>query len=101
MDETNNRTVSVVCPCCSTRLTIDVRLQKVIGHELPQRKPDVSLEQAASILREQKARREAVFRQSEQDERTKADLLDRKFQEALKKSRKEPVSRPTRDIDLE
>lgn len=59
------------------------------------------LEQAGALLRQQAARREALFKQSTEDEKIKTQLLERKFRDALEKSKDEPVQRPTRDIDLD
>jgi hypothetical protein len=53
------------------------------------------------LLREQRERREAIFKQSTEDEKSKSQLLERKFAEALKKSKDEPVTKPVRDFDLE
>ena len=94
--------VSVMCPCCSARLVIDTSLGKVISHEAPPRHSNVpELGRAEALLQEQAARREEIFRQSSESEKTKSQLLERKFEEALKKSKKEPIEKPTRDIDLE
>lgn len=94
---------SVACPCCGANITVDTKLQKVIAHEAPPPKhhdaPDLG--RAGALLREQAARREAIFRQSEADEKSKTELLERKFAEALKKSKDQPVTRPTRDFDLD
>ena len=95
--------ISVTCPCCGATLTIDATLKKVIAHEAaPVRHHDApDLGRAGAMLREQAARREEIFRQSAADEKTKPQLLERKFAEALKKSKDQPVERPTRDIDLD
>lgn len=94
--------LEVACPCCGARLKIDTALAQVIAHESPPKQskaPD--LDRAAKILQEEAARREALFKQSAEEEKTKAQLLDRKFREALEKSKGEPVTRPLRDIDLD
>jgi predicted amidophosphoribosyltransferase len=95
--------INVECPCCGARLVIDPTLRKVIAHEAPPNKhanaPD--LDHAALLLREQAEKREAIFRKSTEDEKSKSQLLERKFSEALKKSKDEPITRPMRDIDLE
>ncbi len=95
--------IQLECPCCGARLVIDAVLRKVIAHEAPPPKhtnaPD--LDHATSLLREQAERREALFKKSSEDEKSKSQLLERKFSEALKKSKDEPITRPTRDIDLE
>jgi predicted amidophosphoribosyltransferase len=94
--------IEVACPCCGAGLTIDANLRKVISHEAPAHKPANApdLDHAGALLREQAARREALFRQSTEDEKSKANVLERKFEEALRKSKDQPITRPTRDIDL-
>ncbi len=94
--------IAVTCPCCEARLTIDSRLGKVIAHEAPPKHSNApDLDRAAALLREQAARREALFKQSSEDVKTKSQVLERKFEAALEKSKDEPVTKPTRDIDLE
>ena len=103
MPKTRSGNISVLCPCCGANLTVDTQLQKVIAHEAPpprhQAAPD--LDRVDALLREQAARREAIFRQSAADEKSKPQLLERKFEEALRKSKDQPVEKPTRDIDLD
>jgi hypothetical protein len=103
MAKTKENDIQVTCPCCGARLTIDPQLRQVISHEAPppQRGLSPDLDRAAALLREQAAKREALFNQSAQDLKTKSQVLDRKFQEALGKSKDEPVTKPTRDIDLD
>jgi hypothetical protein len=102
MSHRNSGTCEVVCPCCGARLKIDKALGKVIHHAAPPKhtKP-LDIEHPAQLLEKEKARREALFKQSSEEEKLKSQLLERKFEEALKKSKDEPVSRPTRDIDLD
>ncbi len=103
MPKPKSDSIAVACPCCGANLTIDPGLKKVIAHEAPPHKsqsaPD--LDRVGLILREQAERREAIFRQSAADEKSKPQLLERKFEEALKKSKDQPVEKPTRDIDLD
>ncbi len=102
MAKASSNDISVACPCCGARLLIDPQMGKVIAYEAPPAKPSGApdLDKAGSLLREQAARREALFRQSTEDEKQKSRLLERKFEEALKKSKDEPVEKPVRDIDL-
>ncbi len=103
MPSSKSDNISVMCPCCGANLTIDANLQKVIAHEAPparhQAAPD--LDRVDVLLQEQAARREAIFRQSAADEKSKPQLLEKKFAEALKKSKNQPIEKPTRDIDLD
>ena len=100
--QVKNDNPTVECPCCSARLIIDAKLGKVLRYEEPpQKRSDLSLDHAHDLLREQAKRREEIFKQSSADLKVQSDLLDRKFAEALEKSKTEPVTRPTRDIDLD
>lgn len=94
--------MEVTCPCCGARLKVDTELGKVLHHTPPPKSahaPD--LDHAAQLLAKEQARREALFQQSTEDQKIKSDLLDRKFREALKEAKDEPITRPTRDIDLD
>lgn len=83
-------------------MSVDLELAKVLHHDPP---PKVShapdLDRAARLLQEEKERREALFRQSVDDQKVSSQVLDRKFSESLKKAKDEPVTRPLRDLDLD
>jgi hypothetical protein len=101
MNDPKSSDILVTCPCCSARLRIDSKLRKVIDHEAPPKASNApDLDHAAALLREQAAKREALFKQSTENEKNKAQLLERKFEAALEKSKDEPIKKPTRDIDL-
>ncbi len=94
--------VEVTCPCCQSKLTVDPQLAVVLSHVAPPRAaPDVDISDAARILQEQAQRREDKFRESWEAEKKKEDVLTRKFEEALKKAKDQPVEKPFRDFDLE
>lgn len=97
-----NKTFEVLCPCCGARLTIDAFLAKVITFEPPPRaSKELDFDHIGQLLDKEKERREAMFKQSAEEEKVKSQLLERKFEERLKKTKDEPVTRPTRDIDLD
>ncbi len=91
----------VTCPCCRTTLVIDAGLKRVVRHVEPERADKPKLDEAHRILAEAKARRESIFDQSVQSERTRGDALSKRFEEALKQAREEPISKPERDFDLD
>jgi len=91
----------VTCPCCQSTLVIDEGLKRVVRHVEPERADKPKLDEAHRILEEAKARRDALFEQSVQSERTRGDALSKRFEEALKEAEKEPVSRPTRGFDYD
>ena len=93
--------LEVTCPCCQTMLVIDTNLGRVVSHHEPDRGNKPELSDAQRILAEQAAHRESIFQQSVESERTRGDALSKRFEEALKQANKEPVSRPSRDFDLD
>jgi hypothetical protein len=93
--------LEVFCPCCQSVLIIDLNLGRVVSHSEPERGNKPELSDAQRILAEEAARREAIFQQSVDAEKTRGDALSRRFEEALKQARQEPISKPTRDFDLD
>ena len=93
--------LEVICPCCQAILVIDTNLGRIVGHEEPERGNKPELSEAQRILADEAARREAVFQQSVESEKTRGDALSRRFEEALKQARSEPITKPTRDWDLD
>jgi hypothetical protein len=93
--------LEVTCPCCQATLIIDTNLGRVVGHHEPERGNKPELNDAQRILAEEASRREAIFQQSVTNERTRGDALSRRFEEALKQANQEPITKPTRDFDLE
>ena len=91
----------VVCPCCQSTLVIDQGLKRVVRHVEPERTDKPKLDEAHSILAAEKARRDALFEQSVQSEKTRGDALSKRFEEALKQANEEPISKPQRDFDLD
>ena len=91
----------VPCPCCQSTLIIDANLRRVVRHVEPVRGDRPELSDAQRILAEEAARREALFAKSFENEKTRDDALSRRFEEALKQSRDEPVTKPMRDFDLD
>jgi len=96
-----NSELEVVCPCCQSTLVIDVNLKRVVSHSEPERGNKPELSDAHRLLAEEAARREAIFQQSVTSEKTRGDDLSRRFEEALKQAKQEPVTRPSRDFDLD
>jgi uncharacterized Zn finger protein (UPF0148 family) len=93
--------LEVVCPCCQTTLVIDLNLGRVVSHAEPERANKPELSDAQRILADEAARRESIFQQSVDNEKTRGDALSRRFEEALKQARQEPITKPTRDFDLD
>jgi len=91
----------LTCPCCGATLVVDLDLGRVVDHREPVNPNRPELSDAQRILAEQAARRESLFEQSVQNEKTKGDALSKRFEEALRQAQNEPIKKPTRDFDLD
>ena len=93
--------LELTCPCCQSLLVVDLNLGRIVSHKEPERGNKPELSDAQRILAEEAARREAIFQQSVDSEKTRGDALSKRFEEALKQARQEPVTKPMRDFDLD
>lgn len=89
------------CPCCRATLVIDTNLRRIIRHVEPPSGDMPELSDAHRLLDEQAKRREDIFQQSVAAERTRGDALSKRFEEALRQAKDEPITKPTRDFDLD
>jgi len=95
------KSFELVCPCCGAKLLIDPEVRAIVRHEPPpKRGPSGDLDQALKSLQGEAARREAAFQRSVESERGKGKVLERKFEEGLKRAKDDP-SRPLRPVDLD
>jgi len=99
----NRPSFEVACPCCGATLKIDPEVKAVIAHT-PKAVPKTfeDMEAAARAMKEQDSRKESIFRQSVEAQKHQADLLEKKFQEALRRAKETPdTGKPLRDFDLD
>jgi hypothetical protein len=102
MSEKEASTIHLVCPCCGSTLTIDPVMAAVLDHKLPAKPQFVAeLKDAVKLVKDEATRRDEKYHQIAEAEKNKGKLLDRKFQELLKKAQEEPITKPIRDIDLD
>jgi ribulose kinase len=84
-------------------LKIDPETKAVLSHvakAVPKMFADLT--EAAKAMKEQEGRKESIFKQSVEAQKNASDLLEKKFQEALKKAKETPDSgKPLRDFDLD
>jgi ribulose kinase len=93
----------ITCPCCSAVLKVDPEAKAVIAHTAAV-KPKMfnDFEEAAKAMKEQDSRRDSIFRQSVEAQKHAGELLEKKFQEAVKKAKETPdTGKPIRDFDLD
>ena len=91
--------LTVTCPCCNSRLLIDPALGAVISHEPPP-KAGHDLGQILKGLGGKAAEREQKFKDQIKAEQSKSQVLDRKFQEGMKKAKDSPDP-PRRPFDYD
>ena len=94
----------VMCPCCEATLKIDPVTRAVITHTpKPVARAFADMEAAARAMRDGDVRKESLFRQSVEAEKNKAELMDKRFAEAVKKAKEEKdLTKPfLRDFDLD
>jgi hypothetical protein len=95
-------TINVICPCCQARLTIDPELKTIIHHEAAAKStPSMDLREALGTLKSEANRREAQFQQALAAEREKGKVLEKKFEEFLRKAKEDRSPPPPRPIDLD
>lgn len=91
----------VTCPCCRAILTVDPEVKAVLQHMSPPRTGSASsLDKAMEALKTQQAVREARFKEAAEAEKTKDEVLSRKFAAGLKRAKDSPDPYP-RPIDLD
>jgi hypothetical protein len=89
------------CPCCNARLKVDPELKAVIAHEAPKTPRKFStVDDALGALKGADEEREKKFAASVEAEKSKKDVLNKKFSELFEKA-KGDSSKPVRDIDLD
>lgn len=93
----------ITCPCCNAVLKVDPEIKGVIAHTAAIKpKMFADIEEAARAMKEQDSRRDSIFRQSVEAQKNAGDLLEKKFQEAVRKAKESPdTGKPIRDFDLD
>ena len=93
----------VMCPECGSMLRIDPVTRSILSHTpAPRKKTFEDFGDAKRALAEADARRESVFAQSVEAQKNSQDVMAKKFAEAMKKAKENPVTeRPLRDFDLD
>ena len=102
MADAKEQIFEVACPDCGAMLRIDANTGLLVSHtSAPRKRMFEDLETAALAMRAQDERKESIFRQSVDAEKNKAELLEKKFADAMRKAKDAPEGRPMRDFDLE
>jgi hypothetical protein len=102
MAKAKQQIFEVACPDCGAMIKLDAVTGLVVSHTpAPRKRMFEDLETAAQAMRDQDERKESIFRQSVDAEKNRADLLEKKFAEALRKAKDAPEGKPLREFDLD
>lgn len=93
--------VQVDCPCCKTKLVVDVATGAILSEERPKGDPSASFEQAMTDVKSGAARREDAFSKAFDRTKNLDDLLQKKFEEARRKAASDPGGKPKNPLDLD
>jgi hypothetical protein len=103
MSRSSGGLIEVQCPCCEAMLKIDPATQAVISHkEKPKPKTLENIEAGVARLKQEAAERDDKFRRSMEEQKTRQDVLTKKFDELFKQAKESPTTGPwKKDIDLD
>jgi hypothetical protein len=102
MAKPKEKIFEVMCPDCGAMIKVDGATGVVVSHtSAPRKRMFEDLEAAAKAMREHDERKESIFRQSVEAEKNKADLMEKKFAEAMRKAKDAPEGKPLREFDLD
>jgi hypothetical protein len=92
--------VEILCPCCKTKLVVDVETSEILSEERPQQDTEKSFEDAVTKMRGGAKKREEAFDKAFDKTKKLDDLLNKKFEEARKKAKKDK-SKPRTPFDFD
>jgi hypothetical protein len=102
MAKAKEKIFELACPDCGAMIKVDGATGLVVSHTpAPRKRMFEDLETAAKAMRDHDERKESIFRQSVEAEKNKADLLEMKFAEAMRKAKDAPEGKPLREFDLD
>ncbi|MCG3193505.1 MAG: hypothetical protein L6R30_04025 [Thermoanaerobaculia bacterium] len=95
-------TLRVMCPDCESLLLIDSETGAVLEHQgVAAQKKLSSFEEAAQENARREKRAKDVFAASVEREKNKSEILEKTFQEALERAKKDPSRKPRGIFDLD
>jgi predicted nucleotide-binding protein (sugar kinase/HSP70/actin superfamily) len=87
--------IDVLCPCCEAKLRVDAVTGAVIAWDEKKRAAPVEdMAEAVKRIKREEAERESKFNKALQAERSHQDVLNKKFDELLKRAKSDPDAGP-------
>src|SRR5258706_12607120 len=87
------------CPCCNALLVVDTNLGRIVSHHAPERGDKPELNEATRILADEARRRDALFDQSVEAEKTRGDALSRRFRGGRRPAKEGPIPQAVRGFE--
>ncbi len=99
----NSGAFEVECPCCGATLKVDSRVKAILEHkEKPRPKTLEDINVGVERLKGAEQAREEAFQKSVEALKSSKSVLDRKFEELLKKAKADdPTAPPIKPLGLE
>ncbi len=98
----DERSFTVTCPCCGALLTIDGDAKLAVRFEAaPSTEEKATFDARLKTLEEEKRVAEEKYQESIRAEKSKKEVLEKKFQDLFQKAKEGPAGPVKRDIDLD
>lgn len=91
--------VTIVCPCCETRLVVDSRTGAILREDRVVKREHGSLDDAFGSIRAKKREADERLEKAFADAKHREEILEKKFQEARKKAAENPDAPVPRPFD--
>jgi len=92
--------VELQCPCCNTKLTVDTETGEILAEERPKLDATKTFDDAMNTVSGGSERRSKAFDKAFDKTKHLDDLLEKKFEEARKKAKKDD-SKPHNPLDFD
>jgi hypothetical protein len=94
------QSLQIVCPCCSTCLTVDRSTGVILLEERQKQEGFRSLDEAAREAGEKQAQARQQLDKAMEEARHRDEIMEKKFREAVKKAEKSD-EKPKRPFDFD
>ena len=91
--------VTIVCPCCETRLVVDSRTGAILREDRVVKREHGSLDDAFGSIQAKKREADERLEKAFADAKHREEILEKKFQEARKKAAENPDAPVPRPFD--
>lgn len=91
--------VTIVCPCCETRLVVDSETGAILREDRVVKREHGSLDEAFGSIRAKKREADERLEKAFSDAKHREEILEKKFQEARKKAAENPDAPVPRPFD--